>query len=834
MDFRLVLSILANSRRFSILFVLNFSLGIVGIFALEQFKGAMNYSLEENAREFLGADLVISSRFPITEATVDQALGLLPATAATLRGVSLSSMASGGERSRLVQVVNVAPGFPFYGSLEFGDGRSYPSATMPLPASHEVWLYPEIMAQLGVTAGTNIEIGAETFSVAGVVVKDSYKAIRFSGYLPRIYMTAAGIERAGLLVYGSTARHSVSIKFTERFSNNRLEVLENELEAVLGESVRVRSPKDGSDRVAQVTRLIADFLSIVSLVAFFLALVGVIYLYSGFLLRFKSDREVLHAIGMRRTSISATYLAHFLLLVVMSAIVVLALSYAVQPMLRVLLAGQERMVAGFRFDPWFFGKALAFVFLIGPAIALPMLAGSGDRRAGRLWSALARSLPLLFVAAVVSAQVSGEPRVGLAFFIAVLAFSVAGWILAALVLRAIESYGLPGKVSAGLAAKRITRQSAYSIPVWLALTISTGLFSLIPQVGASLDSTLQVAADGRPRLFLVDIQRRQLESLLEFLAARKASLGNVSPLVRGRIVGYNGEDFSNGPKMGVDEPDTVDSNELRNRSVNVTYRQTLYDTEEIVEGREFSGSYRSADYSEDVELSIESRYAERLGVGIGDELVFDIFGTRISAIVANIRTVRWADFLPNFFLVFQDGAINDAPATYLATVPDGTFDVDKLISDIAQVFPGITVVDVKYVIDSIVELTTQVTAILYRAGLVCGLIGLLIVGVIIWHQLSARRADMLRLKFVGVRLMQIRRSFLLEYFWLSLSAGITGALLGAFGSWALSVLVFDQKWQPAWPVVTATAALVPGVVCAFVAVFSRRVLVKQNASLFDE
>ena len=64
----LVYKALARSKPFSIIFILNFSLAIASLSYLQFFKGNMESSLETQAKSLLGADLVVSSRFPISSA----------------------------------------------------------------------------------------------------------------------------------------------------------------------------------------------------------------------------------------------------------------------------------------------------------------------------------------------------------------------------------------------------------------------------------------------------------------------------------------------------------------------------------------------------------------------------------------------------------------------------------------------------------------------------------------------------------------------------------------------------------------------------------------------
>jgi Predicted ABC-type transport system involved in lysophospholipase L1 biosynthesis, permease component len=95
------------------------------------------------------------------------------------------------------------------------------------------------------------------------------------------------------------------------------------------------------------------------------------------------------------------------------------------------------------------------------------------------------------------------------------------------------------------------------------------------------------------------------------------------------------------------------------REYRSTYRDTLVASERLVSGRWWT---RGAGASE---ISIERDVASELGVGVGDEIVWDVQGVPLTTRIASVREVDWARFEPNFFVVFAPGALESAPQTAL-------------------------------------------------------------------------------------------------------------------------------------------------------------------------
>lgn len=278
----LVSKALKRSKSFSLIFILNFCLAIASLSYLQFFKGSIDTSLDTKAKSLLGADLVVNSRFPISDKQKEQVKNLLPQIKSFDEGISTVSMVASEKRARLMELVQINKGFPYYGGLVFNDSSTYPKE-QALPKENEVWVYQEVLDLLGLSLGSTLKIGSKNYTIVKVIKEDSLKNISFSGFMPKVYLSPKGLERSELLKFGSTARYKLNYLFEQNLSNDKLEELEEQIEAKLDRSLRVLSPNDGRDRLIAVLSFLTNFLSLVSLISFFLGLVGLIYLYSGFL-----------------------------------------------------------------------------------------------------------------------------------------------------------------------------------------------------------------------------------------------------------------------------------------------------------------------------------------------------------------------------------------------------------------------------------------------------------------------------------------------------------------------------------------------------------------------
>ena len=189
------------------------------------------------------------------------------------------------------------------------------------------------------------------------------------------------------------------------------------------------------------------------------------------------------------------------------------------------------------------------------------------------------------------------------------------------------------------------------------------MLNLIPQFQYSLESeiNLQDPKSKLPQLFLFDIQEEHLAPLTQTLQFQGRPMDNVTPWIRARLLAVKGVPFESMDRVDreFDNPDEQRRNAFRNRTFNLSYRGELRESEEILRGRMVRTSY-DANGSKPAEISVEQKYAESLGIDLGDQITIEVSGVQVIAEVVNIRRVRWTSFQPNFFVQMQPGVLEQA------------------------------------------------------------------------------------------------------------------------------------------------------------------------------
>ena len=154
------------SRRRLLLFGSAISIGVATLVAVASFTTNLQESVHRQARELLGADLVLSSNRPFTPPVESLLDSLKRHGLGVGRRTELASMAFVRKRegTRLVDVRAVGGGFPFYGRVV----TQPPGRWTALDTGHVAIVDTTLLVQLGAEIGDTLELGRRSFAIAGV------------------------------------------------------------------------------------------------------------------------------------------------------------------------------------------------------------------------------------------------------------------------------------------------------------------------------------------------------------------------------------------------------------------------------------------------------------------------------------------------------------------------------------------------------------------------------------------------------------------------------------------------------------------------------------------
>ncbi|MBT7608145.1 MAG: FtsX-like permease family protein, partial [Bacteriovoracaceae bacterium] len=786
-------------------FILNISFGLIGLIGLLSFKASFQSSINERSKSILGADIAIYNRVAITEEKKKEIEKLLPKPFIKVQRLSMFSMLKAAERTRLINVRTAPEGFPFYGEFEFEIKHSDAIEGNQFKKGQTVWVYPEIMTQMGLSIGDSITLGHANFIIANIITNDSQQTFQMGAMVPKVFMSPLGEKRARLYQKGSTAFHGLFYKLPKKDFD--LKALREKVENIFTEvGPEVVTPEKSGEQVGLFMQYLSDFLGLVSLVALFLSSVGLFYLFRSFIAKKKKEIAIYIALGRKKKDIRRYFITYLLTLgtlgTLVGVIVGNALYISISNIATQLFAFKINFILDTEFTILSFLVGVIGTFLIGfPLLKKALNSGANelfqeDIRTINLTLGFGWFIPWLVFYWMIGIIISHSIKIGSLFFGLFFFQAILGIVVLLPMLKLAEKYSDRFNLTTKHALLYLSRHKASSVSAFLAIAQGVLLLTLIPQVRSGLQQELSDVDGAKvPTLFLFDIQEEQVTPLQNFFYKNDIPFRGVTPMVRGRITKINDEEFKRPEGKALTREEEREFR-FRNRGTNLSYRGYLHDSETIIEGSPFNGKW-TADSGRLPELSIETRYAKRVGIELGDKVSFEVLGMPIDAKVVNIRKVKWTSFYPNFFVMFQPGVLDDAPKTFLGVSGElNTSLKDEVQIKIFDLFPNVSVIDITRVVERILIVLKQMSIAMGAMALLSLIAGLFVLYSLINHQLTERQNDIGFFKIMGFSKLQLQQMTIKEFVIITIAASLFGSLGSIIITFLLAKVLFDGLWLP--------------------------------------
>lgn len=789
-----------NTRRRLLLFMSAISAGVAALVAIDSYAGNVTRSVRAQARTILGADVRLSSR-DVPQPGVDTLLDSLRESGiAVARVTSFLSMASGPapDATRLAQVRGVEPGFPFYGDIITAPAGAWNT----LHEGRNAMADPALLLSLGASVGDSLTLGSLKFRVAGSVESVPGEPEFSAMFAPRLFIPYRYVQETGLLTFGSRSDHDAMLRLSNGADADEFEsALESRFDTLDLRATTVDETRRSLTRGVDELR---RFLGIVGLVALLLGGIGVASAIHAFVSEKRPVAAMLRCLGATSRQVLAIYVLEAALMGLAGALAGALAGIALQYALPRVIGGFVPVDVVPTLEPvavlsgLTVGVLVATLFALEPLLALrrvsPLAAirqsAIGDAPTS-LWKDGARvGALLLLVAAVVFVAIRRTDDVwegllmsgALAAAIAILTMSAAAL---AKVARIVLRDHWPFVVRQGIA--NLYRPANQTRAVMLALGFGAFLLSTLYLVQVNVLRQLDIGTEAtRANLLLFDIQREQVSGVEEIVRAAGAPVMQTVPVIPMRIAAVNG--------VSPDDMSREERTWAHRREYRSSFRDTATASETILAGNWFTAgdaSERDGIY----EVSLDQEIAMDLGVTIGDTIRWDVQGIPVTTRVTSIREVNFARFEPNFFAVFEEAALRDAPATFVVlTGLDSTTARTRLQRAIVDRFANVTAIDLALIQNTVGTVLSRVAvAVRFMAifSLATGVI-------VLFGAIAASRRQRIRegvlLKTLGATRSQLRRILLAEYTVLGVLGSLTGMVLSIGGGWALTRFVFDMPF----------------------------------------
>lgn len=793
-----------------VLFVSAIVTGIAALVAVTSFGENLSKDIDNQAKELLGADLLLKKNQTIEFPEVEK---LAIEHALEINFASMVYFPKAGN-SRLTQVRALEGAFPYYGSLETLPQEG--ERTFRLGGSRAL-VEKTLMAQFGAVVGDSIKVGNVTLEIVGALQKVLGQTGITATVAPAVYIPMDQLEASGLVQYGSRVNYNHYFLFPENFD---LQALIDENKEVWEEDrVNFDTVQTQKESTGRSFENLSNFLTLVAFIAVLLGCVGVGSAVNVFVKEKLPSVAVLRCLGVKALDIIVVYLVQIFFMGLLGSIIGAMAGALLQFLLPLVFRDflpvevSVQLAWGSIGMGIVTGVMISILFALIPLLKIrkvsPMMTLRPDDQSGGFGKDPVRIFVLL----------------GIILFILVFSFFLLGkwdqtfwftgfvvlafgalWLLAMGVMKAIRTF-LPISLNYPVrqALSNLYRPNNQTVSLLATIGLGTAMIGTLFFIQDQLLDEVRFAdKEDQPNMLFFDIQTSQVDSMKAVLEAEGLPVLQHVPIITMGVSEVNGLTKKDNEELSDEERR---SGSFYNREFRVTYRDSLINTEELLEGS--LTPYRSD--SDSIFVSMEEGYAERNHVKIGDEIVFNVQGRPLTTYVGSIRKVNFRRVSTNFLVLFPDKVLDNAPKFHVLITK--TKD-DKASADIQNImvrqFPNVSVVNLSMIVETLEDLLGKIGFVIQFMAFFSILTGVLVLISSLLISKFQRVRENILLRTIGAERKVLIKINILEYLFLGSLAAGGGLVLSVLASFLLSYFVFEIAFSLPWQPLFLVFALITG------------------------
>jgi putative ABC transport system permease protein len=768
--------------------------GIAAVVAIASLNYSLQDELNRNAKELLGADLVLNSNKKFDTAilkTIDTTKQKIA------RDADMASMVlfMNTKQSRLVKLAAMQGHFPFYGEMV-----TLPSNAYKLVQTGRYAMLDESLAtQYEVSSDDSIKVGNTVFKVAGVVTKIPGGGGLTSTLAPAVYISLAALDSTGLVQFGSRVGYSIYIKTKSEAETKALIERVKPFSKKMGfgyETVEAR--REG---LGQGFKSVYQFFSLLAFVALILGCIGVASSVHIYAREKREEVAVLRCVGSSGWQAFNIYFIQIFVLGIIGSIIGAALGVGVHQIipyafkeyipLKLQFAVSFRAIA----EGVLLGGIVSILFTLLPLISIrfvpPLTVLRTDFNPVKIFSktkwaatALIILFPILAAAYQTQSFISGGLfSVGLGLALGCLTLVAIG------LLFLVRKY-FPSKASFIFrhAMSNLFRPNNQTRVLMVTIGLGAFIISTLNIIQNSLLNQVEFTGNAnQSNTILFDIQPNQKEGVVKLMHEHKIPVNQVVPIITCRLKELKGKTIEEIQKDTTSIPEWALTREYR-----VTYRDSLTKSEELIKGE--LHLYKPGQ-RDSVSVTISEGMHETLRVKVGDSLVFDLQGVPMKVRISGIRKVNWPKDPPNFIFVFPQGVLEKAPQIFVAATRVGDTQVSSRFQQaLVMNFPNVSLIDLRLILSTVDELFKKIGLVVRFLALFSIVTGLVVLAGAVINSKFVRMKENVLLRTIGARTSQITKITLIEYGYLGIFSALTGMVLSLGGGWLLTKFFFEVEF----------------------------------------
>ncbi len=783
-------------RRFAVLLAC-LALGVGTIAFVGSVGAALQSALVRDARTLLGGDMQLSLSY---RAATEEERKLFASLGRVTEVIEVLNSAQANDQSAFLAIRAIDANYPLLGTATY-EGSSEPLIDLVgyRDGHYGIVVGSLLLDRLGLQLGDQVRVGDADFVIRGIVGKLPDQLLSGVGIGIPALVSLDGLATTNILAPGVLASHDYKLLLDppDFFAAEK-----RIADAFPNAGWKVSAPRDATADLSRFFDIFGRFLTIVGLSALLVGGVGVSNAVSAYVTERQRAIATMKALGATGARVMVHFLTQVLLLTGVGIVIGILLGIGLTLITLPILGGLIGISLPAVVDPAALWTAAGFGLLTGftfgylplrralklkPAL-LFRSAGSAvegglgwrDLLQPGLWLPLALAGLLIYALAAFSTL---RPLLVLWYALAVIgAFLVLR--LAAFGLQALLRL-VPPLRNATLrnALKSIYRPGAPAPVVILSLGLGLALLLLIALIDNNLRHQLdRESIPNAPSFVFMDLFEDEVADLQNFAGSDPDITSFESlPMVTGSILAVNGTPVA---ELGRKPPPEFAF--VFEGDIPLTASAALPDRSSVT-----SGAWWPPGYAGPPQVSVFDRLREPLGLKLGDELTFRIFGTEIRATIGSFRDYAWRRGGVNFGFVLSPDALSSFPLSYLGLVKAQPGTERALQKRLVETFPDLNLLPVSDALETFATILASVTAAVEAIGGLAVASGILVLAGAMAAGRRQREADAVVMKTLGATRRDVILAYLVEYGLLGLLAAVLAAILGLIGTWAFVEFVLE-------------------------------------------
>ena len=797
--FNLTIREIRSSWRRLLFFFLCIAIGVGSVVALRSLIQNLSLAVGTDARALLTADFEVSSTNTFTpddisriESVINKS-NIIEARNETITTAAMTRPSNATQEGlQFVELKGIEPPFPLVGTFNLSNGKPF---DFKLLENKGAVVAPLLLEKLNLKIGDKIRIGEADFEIRATFDEEpgGQSGFRLG---PRVFIEKKAFEETGLTRSGSRIRRRILY----RTSDNPTPVVKELREALKGTILTVQNYRETQENMGEQFVRTENYLSLTGLLILVLGGIGVWNVARVFVEQKRKTVAVLKCLGADSRKVIFVYLLQILSLGLLGSL------------FGIVLAQLTMWFVGWRFGTelpekmsynlansavWqgmILGILISLLFSLLPLLQIRqikpslLLRDTNNQQMRRLdWTKWLFGLFTLGGILGIAVWQAGSWKVGTAFLVGLGVTSAILYVAAIILTKLLRQTKKFSSFSISQAVNSLYRPGNQTRIVLLAVGLGAFVVLAVQSLQANLVREFDFTRNEKlPNLFMVDIQRSQIEGVKQLTAEVTKEELNPVATVRTRIAMVDGVPIDYQQKEVRQQQGQI------GREFAVTYRPKLEENETVI-----AGKWWDETPSKETEVSVVDDMARTLKVGIGSLITFDVLGRKINATVTSIRKIDVRNTRTVFMFVFRPGTLEIAPQTFALPIINKIPAVERARFQrrVIDAYPNVQIFDVQDILTTVTKLINNFVLAISFVGSFVMLTGILILIGSVSLTKSQRIYENAILKTLGAKRGSLFTILFTEYAILGLLAGLIGAFFATILSFAVTKYILEFDWE---------------------------------------